>query len=432
MIKQYKKYKESGIEWIGEIPNKWNIVKLKFLADTKFSSVDRHELEEEIQVAICHYPQAYKNEKINTETSLSLGTCSQSEVDNFSLKKGQVIITKDSETADDIGIPTYVEEDIPNSVCGYHLAILQSAHKQFNTEFLFRYLQSNHVNYYFENNSNGVTRFGLGKPTIENLAVPLPSIEEQCQIAFYLNNQTSIIDQLINKKQKLIELLKERRQAIISEAVTKGLNPHIKMKDSGIEWLGLIPEGWKVLKLNYIVEMKSGNFISAENIEDEDLYPIYGGNGIRGYYSEYTHEGFYPLIGRQGALCGNINYANGKFWATEHAVVVSPKKQIDTIWIGELLRLMNLNQYSQASAQPGLSVEKISNLRVPFPSYEEQTEIAYQLKLVNDRFDFLNNKLKDNIEKLKEFRKSIISEAVTGKIDVREWQPNTQNNLAYT
>ena len=275
MIKQYKKYKDSGIEWIGEIPNKWNIVKLKFLADTKFSSVDRHELEEEIQVAICHYPQAYKNEKINAETSLSLGTCSQSELDNFSLKKGQVIITKDSETADDIGVPTYVEEDIPNAVCGYHLAILQSAHEDFDTGFLFRYLQSNHVNYYFENNSNGVTRFGLGKSTIENLTVPVPSVEEQAQIALYLNYQTGIIDQLISKKQKIIELLKEKRQAVINETVTKGLNPKAKMKESGIEWLGTVPKEWDVVRLRFLGKCQNGVSAGGEYFGSGDPFINY-------------------------------------------------------------------------------------------------------------------------------------------------------------
>ena len=217
-------------------------------------------------------------------------------------------------------------------------------------------------------------------------------------------------------------MLKEKRQAVINEAVTKGLNPNAKMKDSGIEWLGEVPEDWSVVKLKHIVEMKSGNFISAEMIEDEGLYPVYGGNGIRGYHSEYTHEGFFPLIGRQGALCGNINYANGKFWPTEHAVVVSPKKQVDIYWIGELLRMMNLNQYSQASAQPGLSVEKIINLIVPFPTFEEQNAIAEKLKTLNQKFESADYELRESISKFKEYRQSIISEAVTGKIDVRDWQ----------
>jgi type I restriction enzyme, S subunit len=167
--------------------------------------------------------------------------------------------------------------------------------------------------------------------------------------------------------------------------------------------------------------MKSGNFISAEKIEDNGLYPVFGGNGIRGYYSEYSYDGFYPLIGRQGALCGNINYANGKFWPTEHAVVVTPKNGINTYWIGELLRIMNLNQYSQASAQPGLSVEKILNLRIPLPPIEEQNTIAKILNTFDESYQSAILILQESVTHLKSYRQSLISEAVTGKIDVRDW-----------
>lgn len=424
MMKQYEKYKNSGIDWITNIPIKWFIEKLKFNATLVISTVDRHEIEDEIPVSVCHYPQAYKNEKINNKTILSTGTCTEKEFENFKLNKGQIIITKDSETSDDIGVPTLIEEDIPNAVCGYHLAMITTNDFKINSSYLFRYFQSRNVNYYFDVKSNGVTRYGLGKSTMENLPILIPPIEEQIKIAQYLDHQTAIIDQLIQQKEKLIELLKEKRQAVINETLTKGLNPNAKMKDSGIEWLGEVPEDWGVVKLKHMVEMKSGNFISAEMIDDEGHYPVYGGNGVRGYHSEYTHEGFFPLVGRQGALCGNVNYTNGKFWPTEHAVVVSPKKQVDIYWIGELLRLMNLNQYSQASAQPGLSVEKILNLRIPLPTFKEQNEIALILKSLNEKFELANVELEESIVKLKEYRQSIISEAVTGKIDLREWQPN--------
>src|SRR5690606_9240454 len=96
-------------------------------------------------------------------------------------------------------------------------------------------------------------------------------------------------------------------------------------KDSGVEWLGSVPVEWQVLKLKRVARLQSGEFITSDAIEDDARYPVYGGNGRRGYTSAYTHEGEYALIGRQGALCGNINYANGKFWASEHAVVVYPQ-----------------------------------------------------------------------------------------------------------
>jgi type I restriction enzyme S subunit len=216
------KMKDSGIEWLGEVPDEWQVLKLKFISDTKFSSVDRHEYDEENKVGICHYPYAYKNEKINKKIELAKGTCSDSELEKYLLKKGQIILTKDSETANDIGVPAYVEEDIPNTVCGYHLAMVETKREYdiILSEFLFRYFQTSNVNRYFELNSNGVTRFGLGKSSIENLFVPIPTIKAQRNIITYINNSIEHINKCRLGILNVIEKLKEYRQSIISEAVT--------------------------------------------------------------------------------------------------------------------------------------------------------------------------------------------------------------------
>ena len=141
-----------------------------------------------------------------------------------------------------------------------------------------------------------------------------------------------------------------------------------KYKDSGVDWLGEIPEGWVIKKLKYVADLKSGNNLTSNQIKDFGECPVYGGNGLRGYYSDYTHESEFVLIGLQGALCGNINYASGKFWATDHAVVIRHHiLKYERFWLGELLRTMNLNQYSVAAAQPGLAVETIKNLSLPYP-----------------------------------------------------------------
>jgi type I restriction enzyme S subunit len=122
-------------------------------------------------------------------------------------------------------------------------------------------------------------------------------------------------------------------------------------------------------------------------------------------------------------LCGNINYANGKFWATEHAVVCYPKKDFVTKWLGELLRAMNLNQYSESAAQPGLSVERIKQLVIPVPPISEQQEIADYLDNMTSKIDATIQELKTQIEDLRQYKKSVISEAVTGKVDLRDWKP---------
>ena len=188
-------------------------------------------------------------------------------------------------------------------------------------------------------------------------------------------------------------------------------------KDSGVEWLGDVPEHWKVLKLKRIASFQSGDFITSESIEPDGFYPVFGGNGLRGYTSSYTHEGNFALIGRQGALCGNINYGTGHFWASEHAVVVSPHDEVITKWLGELLRSMNLNQYSVSAAQPGLAVERIVDLYVPYPSTSEQTQIAQFLDRQTAQIDALIAEQQRLIELLKEKRQVVISHAVTKGLD---------------
>ena len=153
-------------------------------------------------------------------------------------------------------------------------------------------------------------------------------------------------------------------------------------------------------------------------ISDNGTYPVYGGNGLRGYYEEYSNDGEYILIGRQGALCGNINYASGKFWATEHAVVCYPKREFAKKWLGELLRTMNLGQYSLSAAQPGLSVERIKNLKMPLPSLFEQQIIASYLDSKCSEIDNLIAVKQQKIETLKEYKKSLIFECVTGKKEI--------------
>jgi type I restriction enzyme S subunit len=210
--------KYSGVEWIGEIPSRWETKKLKHISDVRPSNVDKHIYEDEIQVHLCNYTDVYYNEIINSNTNLKKGSCNENEYEKFKLEKGDVIITKDSETPDDIGIPVYVEETLENVVCGYHLTMIKPI--SVTGKFIFRFIECDRTRRYFELSSNGVTRFGLGKSSIENLVLPIPSETEQQQIVEYLDEQTQIIDKTISIEEKRIELLKEYRQSLISEVVT--------------------------------------------------------------------------------------------------------------------------------------------------------------------------------------------------------------------
>jgi type I restriction enzyme, S subunit len=191
-------------------------------------------------------------------------------------------------------------------------------------------------------------------------------------------------------------------------------------KNSGIDWLGEenpIPKHWSVKRVKDLGNYQSGTFIDANEMDSENPYPVFGGNGIRGYAEKYNHNGEYILIGRQGALCGNINYAGGKFWATEHTVVVYKKKEYNLTWLGELFRIMNFNQYSLSAAQPGLSVDRIKRLELPIPSIEEQSAIASYLDSKTQAIDKKVSLLEKKIGYYQELRKSLINETVTKGLD---------------
>ena len=176
--------------------------------------------------------------------------------------------------------------------------------------------------------------------------------------------------------------------------------------------VGVIPEDWEVKHLSDLSSMKSGETITSKSISEIEIYPCFGGNGLRGYTTRYTHDGDFALIGRQGALCGNVQFVTNKFFASEHAVVVTPKTNIDIKWLYYMLIDMNLNQYSESSAQPGLSVSKILNLPIPLPPTKaEQTAIAAAL---NDA-DALITQLEKLIAKKRAIKQGAMQELLKPK-----------------
>lgn len=170
---------------------------------------------------------------------------------------------------------------------------------------------------------------------------------------------------------------------------------------------------WKKMKLKYLAHMQSGDSITSESIEVEGMYPVYGGGALRGYTEIYTHDGEHILIGRQGAHCGSVREVKGKFFASEHAVVVTHSKGVDNGWLYYLLESMNLNQYSISAAQPGLSVGSIKNLEVNVPYYELQVKIRKYIDKKTKIFESVIKQKEKLIKLLEQQRQSIITEAVT-------------------
>ena len=201
------------------------------------------------------------------------------------------------------------------------------------------------------------------------------------------------------------------------------LKPHPKMNESGVNSITSLPEHWEIGRLKSVCSMKSGETITSMSIEPAGSYPVYGGNGLRGYTSTYTHDGSFVLIGRQGALCGNVHLAHGKFWASEHAVVATTRRDCLPGWLAAIVSAMNLNQYSMAAAQPGLSVERVLNLRIPVPPAAEQTDIVRFLDRMNRHVQRYMDAKQKRIVLLEEQKQAIIHQGVTGQIDVRTGEP---------
>lgn len=189
--------------------------------------------------------------------------------------------------------------------------------------------------------------------------------------------------------------------------------------NAGTNWMAGIPKHWTIKKLSYLASLRSGEAITSEQIEEQGAFPVFGGNGLRGYTDAFTHRGHNVLIGRQGALCGNVNYADGEFWASEHAVVVSPLEECEVRWLGELLRSMNLNQHSVSPAQPGLSVETICALKIPIPPLAEQRSIARYLDAEITQMDALVAEKERMLALLEEQWAALVSHAVTRGLNSR-------------
>lgn len=212
--------KDSGVEWIGEIPEHWEVEKIKNISQVKPSNVDKKSKDNEPPVLLCNYTDVYNNEFITMDLDFMKATATYDQISKLSLNVGDIIITKDSESADDIAVPAIVTEELENVVCGYHLAVIKPNNNIVYPKFLFRSFESDRINKQFELGANGVTRFGLGAYPINNAYVCQPPLNEQKEIANYLDIETAKIFKATDKILKHIELLEEYKTSLIHHVVT--------------------------------------------------------------------------------------------------------------------------------------------------------------------------------------------------------------------
>ncbi len=236
----------------------------------------------------------------------------------------------------------------------------------------------------------------LNRNNLVGYPIRLPCLSEQRTIAVALSD----VDALLGGLDRLIAKKRHVKQAAMQQLLT------------GQTRLPGFDGEWEAKRLGEICDMKSGEGITSASIHDFSAYPCYGGNGLRGYTSRFTHNGSFALIGRQGALCGNVVGVEGRFFASEHAVVVTPFSRTDIRWLTYVLATMNLNQYSESSAQPGLSVSKVLMLDVSVPpSKAEQTAIAAVLSDMDSELSALEARR----DKTRALKQAMMQELLTGR-----------------
>ena len=402
--KGYTEMKDSGIEWLGKIPNDWRAIRVKYAFKIK----------KEIAGELGH--------TVLSVTQRGIKPKDMSEKGQFSLdySKYQLVDSGDFIMNHMDLLTGWVDISNMDGVTSPDYRVFQSSNPEKYYPDYYRYVfqtcYQQRIFYGFGQGVSGLGRWRLPAEIFLNFYLPVPPYESQSAIAAYLDTQCAKIDEIIAQAKASIEDYKQWKASIIYEAVTKGLDPNVEMKDSGIEWIGRMPAHWTAPALKHLCTMQAGKNLISEQISTSGRYPVYGGNGQRGYYSDYNVNGNFLLVGRQGALCGNVHCVSGKFWATEHAVVTTPSKITNISYLYYLLIAMDLNQYaSNSAAQPGLSVGNILTVKTLLPPIDEQVRISEFLDNCCPRIDEVITEKQSLIDDLESYKKSLIYETVTGK-----------------
>ncbi|QHA90168.1 restriction endonuclease subunit S [Bacillus sp. N1-1] len=451
-MKSYERYRDSSLDWVSVVPEHWKVKKLKHVSDVNLSNVDKKSIKGEKEVLLCNYVDVYYNDVITDAIEFMRATAKYEQINRFKLKRNDVIITKDSESPTDIAVPTWVSKDFDDVLCGYHLALLRP-NDQINGKYLFYTLQSQAINQQFHAKANGVTRFAIGKNTIKNAMVLIPPLLEQEKIAKWLDESLSNIDEIVSKKKQQIEILKQYHQSLITETVTRGLNSDVKMKDSGVEWLGEIPEHWNIKKIKHFTNhIGSGKtprgggeiyvdegvlFLRSQNIHKDSLRlddVVYIPKEIDNKMANSRVKNNDILMNITGASIGRANVYKLDIPAnvSQHVCIIRVKEEkISPDYLNYVIASSyfqsQIMAYQNGASKEGLNFSQISNISFIVPrNIEEQNSIVDFLNMKISQIESIRKLMLQQIESFQQYRQSLIYEVVTGKIDVRNYVSNEQ------
>lgn len=420
---------QSRARWLGEIPDHWEVKRLKFIFPRLFSGVSVNSdnfpsLDGSIAIlkTSCVYGNRFNPEenKRVVETEIDRVTCPAT--------RDSLIISR-MNTPELVGNCGYVDRDYENLFLPDRLWIARfSNHPDANGKFAW-YLVISHA----LASLTGVLATGtsdsmknLTQEAFLDICVGVPTASEQQQITAFLDWKTAQIDALIARKQDLLETLNEKRLAVITQAVTRGLNPTVPLRESGLPWLGQVPEHWEVRSLKFCFESLNNRRIPLSSEDRANMsrdYPYYGASGVIDYVEDYIFDEPLILIGEDGANLLSRSTplafeARGKYWVNNHAHILRPILGPFAYW-SNLLCIVQYAPWITGAAQPKLTKENLGSVPLPCPPRAEQDAIAEFIEQETGKIDPLINLARHTIERLAEYRTALITAATTGKIDVR-------------
>lgn len=410
------------------LPGHWQAHRLKYLASVISSNVDKKTVEGEEAVRLCNYVDVYYNNCITPDLDFMVASASRSEIRKFRLRKDDVVVTKDSESPDDIAVPAYVAQDFEDVLCGYHLAIVRPGKDTIDGRYLFYCFAAHEINYQFRISASGITRFGLALGALRGATFPLPPLAEQRAIADLLDEKTAAIDALIAKKERLIGLLEERRWAVTREVIHRGLRDGLPLvKDSGVPWIGPIPKHWTLIPLKHLCCCLDGKRVPLNATERGTMQgdiPYWGANGVVDHVNEWLFDEPLVLLGEDGApffdRCKPVAFfVNEKVWVNNHIHVLRTSHRIDPRFLVHVLNCTEYAHFVDGTTRDKLTQAKMKEIPVALPPHEEQGEIVEFVERISRQTDAVQDRLRRQIDKLREYRQTLISAAVTGQIDVR-------------
>lgn len=412
-LKRYERYKDSGVEWLGKVPEHWELARIKEVGSVNgrvgWKALKASEYVDD-GFAFLATPNI-KNKDIDYKNVNYITHERYVESPEIMLKEEDILLVKDGST---LGISNIIENMPRETTVNSSIAVLRFKGSIFNKYILYQIKSS------FIQNKINLKKSGMGVPhlfqqDINNFVILKPNYEEQQAITAYLDEKTNRIDRKIKLLTAKADRYRELKQALINETVTRGLDPTVTMKDSGVEWIGVMPAHWEVKRWKDIIYLKSGD--AGIYKSDIGIYPIYGANGIIGMCDFYNQVEKKLLIGRVGS-CGAITEATGKYVVSDNALIVSLKKSVFYKFVFYKLIAQNLENISTKNAQPLLTGTAVKNLITSLSSYEEQQAIATYLGTKTAQIDQIITTITTQVRTLQELRKTLINDVVTGKIKV--------------